>query len=285
MKKLLMITFLTVAAIAGCKKDESIPDPITQTQSKCSLVSITGMDDKTVNTYDSQNRVSKIEYFYKGKLDNSEVYTYTANSVNIKSYDATGKLTDDQSSETKNGYVTKSVDTYTETNNGLTTTYTDTYNFEYNAEGFLTKRTVEYKSKSNVSTEILTETISYTYSNGNLSQSLGFYKSYNGSTYDETHNYEYYTDKEGVNNLSSDPVDFGSGFLFGTQSKNLVKKVSGIYKDVVNGKTTNSTTIAEYTYDFDTIAKPSSVTEKYTDTFNGTTSTTTDKYALVLNCK
>lgn len=290
MKNKLLTALILLFFISACKKDEDNVDNNTPLpQKSCFINTIVSGTDKTVYTYDAENRVIKVESFEANVLDYYETFTYTNSNVTVKYFEGNGTADGQDVAEMQNGRVTKVVSTDSYTNNGFTETYTSTYVYEYNSAGFLTKSTGESKTttnKPNTPATTSTETITYTYQNDNLSQKVESYQS-GSSSYTSTYSYEYFTDKDNVVNIGYEIGDYDDEyvFLFGKQSKNLIKKVSYVDRDVNSGVTQNYSGSSTYTFDYDANGKPNKVTEVSSNTSNGQTTNRTNIHNLTLNCK
>ena len=286
MKNKLLTALILMFLISSCEKSEDKIDNIPITQKGCYLSTVVEGTYKTVYTYDTENRVIKTEYFEANVLDYYETFTYTNTNVTIKYFEGNGTADGQDVAEMQNGRITKSVDTDTYTDNGFTYTYIATYVFEYTNVGFLIKTTGEFKTTTNKpNTPATTKTASttYTYQNDNLIQTNYVSSSSNSIS---TDNYEYYTDKDNVLNMGYDIGDDDSHiFLFGKQSKNLLKKASYLSKEIYNGVTYNSSGNDAYTYEYDSNNKPKKAIESVSRTSNGVTTNETDSYNLTLNCK
>ena len=289
MKNKLLTALILMFLISSCEKSQDKIDNNPVPQKGCFLNTVVSGTDKTVYTYDTENRVIKIEAFEANVLEYYETFAYTNTNVTIKYFNGNGTADGQEVAEMQNGRITKSVNTNTYTDNGFTYTYTDSYVFEYNGVGFLIKTTGDSKkitTKPNTPATTSSETKTYTYQNDNLTQTIENYQS-SATNYNSTNTYEYYTDKDNVTNMGYEIGDYDDGyvFLFGKQSKNLVKKSSYVSKDIYNGATSNYSGNSAYTFDYDANGKPNKATEVSNNTSNGTTTNRTSIYNLTLNCK
>ena len=288
MKNKLLTALILLFFISACKKDEDTIDNSPIPQKGCFINTVVSGTDKTVYTYDTENRVIKIEAFEANVLDYYETFTYTSTNVTIKFFEGNGTADGQQVAEMQNGRINKSVYTESYTSNGFTYTDTQTEIFDYNSAGFLVKSTEDSKTttnKPNTPATTSSGTITFTYLNDNLTQIANSYQS-SSTNYTSTLNYEYYTDKDNVLNMGYDiGDDDGHVFLFGKQSKNLLKKASYVDKDIYNGITYNSSGNSAYTYGFDSNGKPNKATEVSSRTSNGQTTNSTNNFNLTLNCK
>ena len=288
MKNKLLTVLILLFFISACKKEEDTIDNSPIPQKGCFINTVVSGTDKTVYTYHAENKVIKIEYFEANVLDYYETFTYTSSNVTIKYFEGNGTADGQEIAEMQNGRITKSISTDNYTDNGFTYTYLATYIFEYNSAGFLIKTTGESKTttnKPNTPATTSSETKTYTYQNDNLTQTIENYQS-STSNSNETNTYEYYTDKDNVINMGYDIGDDDSYvFLFGKQSKNLLKKASDVGRDTYNGNAYNYSGNSTYTYVYDSNGKPNKATEVFSNTSNGTTTNRTSIYNLTLNCK
>ena len=289
MKNKLFTALILMFLISSCEKSEDKIDNNPVPQKGCFLNTVVSGTDKTVYTYDAENRVIKIESFEANVLEYYETFAYTNTNVTVKYFEGNGTADGQQVAEMQNGRITKSVNTGTYPNNGFTYTYTDTYIYEYNSAGFLIKTNGEFKestNKPNTPATTSTETKIFTYQNDNLTQTVdNDLSSTSNSTV--TNTYEYYTDKDNVTNMGYEIGDYDDDyvFLFGKQSKNLIKKVSYVERDIINGVTYNYSGNSAYTFDYDANGKPNKATEVSSNTSNGKTTNRTSIYNLTLNCK
>lgn len=230
------VLFLVALSItSSCKKDDG-PDPNITTAPACKVMKITDSDGDIVKIdYDSKDRIVKITddtYYLSLEYDNDNRIT------KISDYDD-NLLESTRTLEynAKNQWVKMTV-----TEPGVSGA--ETYTAEYDASGMRTKITL----KDNNTTESIR---SFEYANGNLMKETDTYY-FGSSSYNSTTIYEYYTDKE--NKLQSLYDIIGIGFN-GSTSKNLVRKET--YKG--SGSTTS---IDEYTYEFNNKGFPTKITQK-----------------------
>lgn len=238
MKKLNIKLLLVVSLFTfiSCSKDDDSATPNTTVTdlTGCKVLSMTNDNYKTVYAYNSNGSINTItEYYTSDPTTPVEVYTYTHSSGTITYTNKSGR---EQGSYTinANGRVTTSNITYyngpdpTTATSGLMTSY------EYNASGYLTKRTVTSASASGS----FTTTYTYIWTNGNISNEISVSQS--GSTSNTA--YTYYTDKSNAFSSLTSLTEFT-----GPDSKNLVKASS----DLSSGSLQES-----YTYEFDANGKP-----------------------------
>ena len=288
MKNKLLTALILFFLISSCEKSEDKIDNNPVPQKGCFINTVVYGTDKTVYTYDAENRIIKVEYFDSNVLNSYTTFIYTNTNVTIKYFRGNGTAEGQEVAEMQNGRITKSVNTDTYTDNGFTYTYTNTYIYDYNSSGFLIKSTEESKTttnKPNTPATTSSGTTTLNYQNDNLTQ-IAYSNQSSSTNYTSAITYEYYTDKDNVLNMGYDiGDDDGHVFLFGKQSKNLFKKASYVSKDIYNGVTSNYSGNSAYTYVYDSNGKPSKATEVSSRTSNSQTRNETFVYNLTLNCK
>ena len=291
MKKILLIAFLALTVVTGCKKDESpannVPDiPLTG----CFIKTIDDNQGELIAyAYNTENKVIKIEVFKDKVLNRFQTFDYGTNTITEKRFKGNGIADGQQGYETLNGRIVKETYTESSTNNNFTITYDDTYTYEYDTNGYLIKVNGVFKKTSNDPknpSNSSTSTDNFSYNNGDLSEVSSSEK--NGvNSYTRSTKFEYYTDKENIINLGYQigAYDYYS-FLYGKQSKHLIKSQNSSSIDVYNGTTNNYSDQTLYTYEYDTNGKPKKALETRSNKLNGgSTNSSNAAYNLTLNCK
>ena len=272
----ILVFGLSILLIAGaCKKTESDPVSVRKCLINSSDYAITtgtfgSVTVSTAYTYNTSRQLSKITETTIspgfGTQVDSQALTYFADRIEAKptALSITSGIVSEMYSLNGTVYISKI--TVQQLITGSTTPSTSTTNYEYNADGYLSKST----DNSNGSYRI------YTYTNGNLTTVKGFAQ--NGNA-DYTTTLTYYTDKTplaaiqpGIDANNNLLVGFYTAGLLGRTNKNALKQiVSG-----VNGEGTT-----DYTYTHDGDGNISMATAKSMVVTMGTnpqTRMTTTKY-------
>jgi hypothetical protein len=232
MKNIQFAAMLLLTIIASCKKDDQL-GPNDPTVPK-KLVSISYADNKYLPTqisYDSKGRVVKMD-------DGEDVSTlsYTGNEVHIvefrkaenrEVFNFKGKLN-------SKGWLTEG---------GGTASYSGTvrqekYNMEYDADGRMTRRIMDFNNGETV------YEYRFSYKNGNLASQ----EVYINGVYDYGGVWEYDLNTKDQSGLNWNQFGPGNNFT-GQTNKNLAIKYTG-YRD---GKIS---WYADYVYTFDAAAYP-----------------------------
>ena len=210
MKQFIYFALCATTFFAACEKDNTTTTDTPITAKSCKVTTVEAGDERQKISYDSNNRINIVEvsYIHNNYVDRNIVYTYTSDKIKRSDYDSFFLLN-------SQGYPLQT-----------TPNFYPHYDYEYNADGYLTKM---IKTTRSFSTFIVVPT-TYTYANGNRISE---------TTNTITTNYEYYTDKS--NDLLPTLIrDAGNlAIQFGKNNKNLLKK-----------STTNGVTDFQYTYNY-----------------------------------
>jgi hypothetical protein len=269
--KYLMVAFVAVIAIAGCKKEinwNAFPDPNSNGCKLSTLkADLDGFGNYTINfSYDAQGRITLAT-----AGSESNTYTYTANKITAKDQD--GYMAE---INLENGRATSSG------SDGMikvgSVVYDYTRKYTYNADGYL----IQVK---NYLDGDLNSTDNLSYANGNLVKAVSVMEL---SGHVITTEYSYSTSNVAVNVYEiSDPlsyhVDYFPGGYFGKQSKNVLLKSSSKTLDS-QGDLFSEDEIS-FTTKYDEKGNAIAVTMDEVSTFNGITNTFTAKYNLTYTCK
>ncbi|WP_421942342.1 hypothetical protein [Pedobacter sp.] len=269
--KYLMVAFVAVIAIAGCKKEinwNAFPDP---NGNGCKLSTLKadfdGFGNYTINfQYDAQGRISKAT---AGAETNT--YTYSANKITAKDQD--GYVAE---INLENGRAASSgSDGVIKVGNVV---YEYTRKYTYNAEGYL----IQVKNYLNGE---LYSIDNLSYANGNLVKAVLVMETSGHTT---TTDYSYSTGNVAVNVYEiSDPlsyhVDYFPGGYFGKQSKNVLLKSSSVTADQ-NGDPFSEEVIT-FNSQYDAKGNATSVKMDAVSTFYTVVNTFTARYDLSYTCK
>ncbi|WP_316825837.1 DUF4595 domain-containing protein [Pedobacter miscanthi] len=275
--KFVMVAFVAVIAIAGCKKEINYNEQLLAKGNGCKLTSLKadldllGSYSYTINfSYDAQGRISKAT---TGAETNT--YTYTANK--ITAVDEIGNMAE---IILENGRAVSSGSDGIITVGGVSYDYTRKYT--YNSDGYL----VQVKNYLN---NDLSTTDNLTYANGNLVKAVSVSSDLH---YTETTIYSYSNDFAVNTYEISDPlsyhVDYFPGGYFGKQSKNvLIKSVSNTVDQ--DGKPFSGDVIT-FTSQYDAKGNATSLNFLDISTFYPSggpveTQTYSSKYTLGYTCK
>lgn len=223
-----MVACLTAAFVfAGCKKDD---DENSETQNllpKKVTKIIEDYGDGDIYTYyfDGNGRLTKDESFYKGKLDDSDTYQYTENSIKY----------DGVTCSVENGRISQFV-------------FDDgsTVKFNYSG-GYLSS----YLYKEIYDGETYTSELTFTYKDGNL---VEVQNNEDGDLYIVKYSYG-----QALNNVNVDLMFLFEDIMpftgyFGKRTKNLPSSMAGT--SIENGKTKEGkTSTFTYVYDGEYITK------------------------------
>lgn len=242
-----------------------VTDTVTNPIKVCLISKVSNPADTSYMTYeyDSQNRITRANDFYHGRLDESFTFEYTGSQIIEKIYEEnvleetiTYTLTGGLPSTSTSTY--KDTVTKTQADSGqtpVTRTYIQTIvtagKYQHNSEGYLTQKisteTIT-STEPGFGTQIFRDTTTYTYQNGNLAT-----ERYSSLTSREITTYEYYTDK-----LNSVPAN---EFILTKSNKNPVKKRTSVY--TYQGGSSTST--ANYTYEY----TPEGLIKNVNESYNG----------------
>jgi hypothetical protein len=183
--KQIFVALAVMAIFASCKKDSTASGSYAAVPKKITSITYEGSASFFKMEYDAQDRVSKV--LFEGGF---ATYQYNAGSVQYTEIHSNQAAPYYTSNMLLNADGTFNSGTYTEQsgNNAIN----GTLKFEYDANGFLTKRTDE--SAVNGKQEW-----KYTWTNGNLIKTESFK---NGAA-TTTDYYDYYTDKPNFTQLNS----------------------------------------------------------------------------------
>jgi len=212
----LFICLATMAALtSACKKKNEEVTPAKQT---CYITTVkniyTNHKDSTTIEYNIDNKVSKISSFDSTKkLTGYDLYTFSSNKIDIRSYDGKGTM-NDQVSYYLNSDGTANYSTELSTSSGSGQTQYDTAYYSYD-NGYIVKKININVSIFGTQTHKNYDTTWYTYTDGNLQKEI--YKS-SGQTTTTTYAYSSLEDKNNFGSL--DPLIPGLG---GKGNKNLIQ--------------------------------------------------------------
>ena len=292
-KVLLMLSAISLLTIASCSKSKNEPvqeETPTEKLSDCLVKSTENLSssdgtiysNKAFITYNDLQKITRIDYDVEKSTD-FKTFTYEKSKITIRAENTSNRANEtDERIYTLDaqGRIASSPDDY---RNAVT-------NFSYNTEGYLAvvkKTYVDSDTKENI-----TETKTYSYTDGNLTKMIYEISSPTKVFYKGTSTISYLNDalensvvaSKVFDSITPDEVDENLISFIGKKSKNLPGKVVSV--DIYLDPISNGTSTFQFTYQKDAKGNVTSLkTSQSTIYTNGNTYSYNEEDKFSYTCK